>query len=114
MTKTTLLGAAALLAALTATPALAQQGMYQRGYSHYHGGWGNDRGFWPGAVVGGAIGAAAAIATSPYRGDSYAYYGSRPQYDDSYAYYGNRRGATTCGVESYATYMGPDGRWYPC
>lgn len=111
MNKTSLLGAAAILAALTATPALAQQVIHQRGYAqHYHG----DRGFWPGAVVGGAIGAAAAIASSPYRGDSYAYYGSRPQYDDSYAYYGNRRGATTCGVQSYATYMGPDGRWYPC
>lgn len=111
MTKTSLLGAVALLAALTATPALAQQ--YHRGHAHHHGG------FWPGAVagavVGGAIGTAAAIASSPYRGGgSYAYYGSRPQYDDSYAYYGPRRGATTCGVQSYATYMGPDGRWYPC
>ena len=110
MTKTSLLGAVAMLAALTATPALAQ---YQRGgHSHHHGG------FWPGAVagavVGGAIGTAAAIASSPYRGNSYAYYGDRPQYDDSYAYYGNRRGMTTCGVQSYATYMGPDGRWYPC
>ncbi len=122
MTKTSLLGAAAILAALTATPALAQQGMYQRGaYSQQHYGWANDRersGFWPGAVagavVGGAIGTAAAIASSPYRGDSYAYYGNRPQYDDSYAYYGSRRGMTTCGVQSYATYMGPDGRWYPC
>jgi hypothetical protein len=118
MTKTSLLGAVAILAALTATPALAQH----RVYSHHH------NGFWPGAVagavVGGAIGTAAAIASSPYRGDSYAYYGNRPQYDnsyaygpqydDSYAYYGPRRGATTCGVQSYATYMGPDGRWYPC
>ncbi|MDO8400778.1 MAG: hypothetical protein Q7T45_23465 [Bradyrhizobium sp.] len=111
MTKTSLLGAAAILAALTATPALAQ---HQRGaYAHHHHG-----GFWPGAVaagvVGGAIGTAAAIASSPYRGNSYAYYGSGPQYDDSYAYYGNRRGSTTCGLEPYATYMGPDGRWYPC
>ncbi len=109
MTKTSLLGVAAILAALTATPALAQHAMH-RGH---HGG-----GFWPGAVaagvVGGAIGTAAAIASSPYRGNSYAYYGNGPQYDDSYAYYGNRRGSTTCGVEPYATYMGPDGRWYPC
>jgi hypothetical protein len=113
MTKTSLLGAAAILAALTATPALAQHGMHRHGH-HHHGG----SGFWPGAVagavVGGAIGTAAAIASSPYRDNSYAYYGNRPQYDDSYAYYGNRRGMTTCGVQSYATYMGPDGRWYPC
>ncbi|MES2195686.1 MAG: hypothetical protein V4517_14805 [Pseudomonadota bacterium] len=114
MTKTSLLGAAAVLAALTATPALAQHAMHRGGYSHHHGG-----GFWPGAVaagvVGGAIGTAAAIASSPYRG-SRAYYGNGPeyQYDDSYAYYGNQRGMTTCGVQSYATYMGPDGRWYPC
>ena len=123
MTKTSVLGAAAILAALTATPALAQHAMQQRGaYAQQHHGWANDRhgrsGFWPGAVaagvVGGALGTAAAIASSPYRGNSYAYYGSGPQYDDSYAYYGNRRGMTTWGVQSYATYMGPDGRWYPC
>jgi hypothetical protein len=114
MTKTTLLGAAALIAALTATPALAQHAMHRgHAHHHHHHGWSNNSGFWPGAIVGGAIGTAAAIATSPYR-NSYAYYGSGPQYDDTYAYYGNRRGATTCGVEPYATYMGPDGRWYPC
>ncbi|MDP1583497.1 MAG: hypothetical protein Q8M18_08730 [Bradyrhizobium sp.] len=127
MTKSGLLGAAAVVVAMVATPALAQQRpMHQHGaYTQNHG-WANDRhyrhgrsGFWPGAVaagvVGGALGTAAAIASSPYRGgNSYAYYGSGPQYDDSYAYYGARRGMTTCGVEPYATYMGPDGRWYPC
>ena len=126
MTKTSLLGAAAILAAMIATPASAQYARHQHGAYAQHHGWAGDRhyhhgrsGFWPGAVaagvVGGAIGTAAAIASSPYRGgNSYAYYGSRAQYDDSYAYYGQRRGMTTCGVESYATYMGPDGRWYPC
>ena len=37
-----------------------------------------DRGFWPGdvaaGVVGGAIGTAGAIATAPFRNDSYGYY----------------------------------------
>lgn len=38
----------------------------------------SDTGFWPGDVaaniVGSAVGAAGAIATAPFRGDSYAYY----------------------------------------
>ena len=113
MKKSSLLGAAAVLVAMIATPALAQHGMHQRGAYAQHHGWANDRhyrhgrtGFWPGAVaagvVGGAIGTAAAIASSPYRGA------------DSYAYYGQRRARTTCGLEPYATYMGPNGRWYPC
>ena len=59
------------------------------------------------------IGTAAAIATAPFR-DSYAYYGDSS--DDTYAYYGDRPVSrrTTCGLQSGATYMGPDGRWYPC
>src|SRR5882724_7315820 len=58
----------------------------------WHDSWNNNRwdrhdsGFWPGdvaaGVVGGAIGTAGAIATSPFRGDSYAYSGL---YNDSYA-----------------------------
>jgi hypothetical protein len=66
-------------------------------------------------VVGGAIGTADAIVTAPFRGDSYAYYqGPRP-YGDTYAYYGERPVVrrTTCGVQPGATYLGPDGRWYP-
>jgi hypothetical protein len=126
MTKSRLLGATVILAAMIATPALAQRAMHQHGAYAQHQGWTSDRhyrhgrtGFWPGAVaagvVGGALGTAAAIASSPYRsGDSYAYYGRSPQYNDSYAYYGDRPAQTTCGVQSYATYMGPDGRWYPC
>ena len=125
MTKSSLLGAAAILAALIATPASAQHAMHQRGaHAQHHVGAnvGHSRhgrsGFWPGAVAAGvagaAIGTAAAIASAPYRGNAYAYYGRGPQYDDSYAYYGLRQGTTTCGVEPYATYMGPDGRWYPC
>lgn len=123
MTKTGLLSAAAVVAAMIATPALAQHARHQHGaYAHQPHGWANRHhsrsGFWPGAVaagvVGGAIGTAAAIGSAPYRDGPYAYYGSGPQYGDSYAYYGPRRGMTTCGVEPYATYMGPDGRWYPC
>jgi hypothetical protein len=47
-----------------------------------------DSGFWPADVaadvVAGAVGTAGAIATAPFRGDSYAYYG-----DDSYGYSNN-------------------------
>ena len=127
MTKSGLLAAAAILAAVIATPAMAQQAMQEPGaYAQNHP-WANDyngrygrSGFWPGdvaaGIVGGAIATADAIVSAPLRSsDSYAYYGGRsPRYDDSYAYYGNRPGRTTCGIESYATYMGPDGRWYPC
>jgi len=134
MTKSRLLGAAAILAAVIATPAMAQQAMQEPGaYAQNHP-WVNDynynyrygrSGFWPGdvaaGVVGGAIGTAGAIASAPFRGsDSYAYYGGNRTYDDSYAYYGERpyaersMGRTTCGVQPGATYLGPDGRWYPC
>jgi hypothetical protein len=106
-----------------AQPAMQEPGAYAQNHP-----WANDynygyrsggSGFWPGEVaadvVGGAIGTAGAIATAPFRGsDSYAYYGS--DYGDSYAYSAGRavRGRTTCGLQPGATYMGPDGRWYPC
>jgi hypothetical protein len=134
MTKLKLLSAAALLAAATATPAMAQQAMQAPGaYVQYYP-WATDRydyrygyrrsGFWPGdvaaGVVGGAVATAGAIATAPFRAgdpyayDSYAYYGRDS--DDTYAYYGDRPVSrrTTCGLQAGATYMGPDGRWYPC
>ena len=126
MTKLKLLGAAALLATAIATPATAQQAMQEPGAyrqahpwaNDYHYGYGYGRpGFWPGdvaaGVAGGAIGTAEAIATAPFR-DSNAYYNGG--YDDSYAYYGDRpvRRRTTCGPQPGATFMGPDGRWYPC
>jgi hypothetical protein len=115
MTKSRLLGAAAILAAVIATPAMAQPAMQEPGAYAQHHPWANDydyrygpSGFWPGDVaadvVVGAIGTADAIATAPFRGsDSYAYYGGRPA---------GRR--TTCGLQPDATYLGPDGRWYPC
>jgi hypothetical protein len=128
MTKSRLLGAAAMLAAVVAAPAMAQPAMQEPGvYAQAHP-WANDydyrygrSGFWPGnvaaGVIGGAIGTADAIASAPFRGgDSYAYYGSPAPYDDSYAYYGDRplHRRTTCGLQPGATYLGPDGRWYPC
>jgi hypothetical protein len=125
MTKLRILSAAALLAAVIATPAMAQQAMQEPGAYRQAHPWANDynyrygrSGFWPGdvaaGIVGGAIGTAEAIVTAPYR-DSYAYYYGEPRdYDDSYAYYGNRPARTTCGLQPGATYMGPDGRWYPC
>jgi hypothetical protein len=115
MTKSGILAAAAILASALASPAMAQQVIYNLGYcaqfypnancqnrgpgSPYYGGsyqsrayldqaypdraWrdsynrqdDNDS-FWPGdvaaGVVGGAVGTAAAIATSPLGGDEYA------------------------------------------
>jgi hypothetical protein len=128
MTKLKFLGAAALLTAVIATPAMAQPAMQEPGaYAQAHP-WANDynygygygygrSGFWPGdvaaGIVGGAIGTAEVIATAPNR-DSNAYYGEPRRYDDSYAYYGGRPARTTCGLQPGATYMGPDGRWYPC
>jgi hypothetical protein len=131
MTKLKLLGAAAILAGAIATPAMAQPALQEPGaYAQNHP-WVNDygryrygrSGFWPAdvaaGIVGDAIGTAGAIASAPFRADSYAYYGD--SYDDSYAYSAGRpyiersyRGRTTCGLQPGATYLGPDGRWYPC
>jgi hypothetical protein len=120
MTKLKLLGAAALLSAAIATPALAQQAMQEPGAAAQHHPWANDYnygyrgrpGFWPGevaaGVVGGAIGTAGAIASAPFRGGAYdanAYYGGP---DEVYDY------RASCGPQDGATYRGPDGRWYPC
>ena len=87
MTRFKILGAAAILASVLATPAMAQQfygdGYRDQGYRQ-NGGWHNSynryedqhSGFWPAdvaaEVVGGAVGTAAAIATIPYGGEEYA------------------------------------------
>jgi hypothetical protein len=136
MTSSRLAGAAALLAVAIAAPATAQEAMQEPGaYVQSHP-WANDynygynygygyrygrSGFWPGdvaaGVIGGAIGTAGAIVSAPFVGDdSYAYYGGRVPYDDSYAYYRERPvyGRTICGLQPGATFLGPDGRWYPC
>lgn len=126
MTGLRILGAAALLAAVVATPATAQPAMQEPGaylqdhpwatnYGYYYGY--RPTTFWPAdvaaGIVVGTVGTAAAIASAPYR-DSYAYYGDSA--DDTYAYYRDRPVShrTTCGVQSGATYVGPDGHWYPC
>jgi hypothetical protein len=125
MTRLKYLGAAALLAAAVATPAMAQPVIQEPDVYAQNHPWANGydyryrrSGFWPAdvaaGVVAGAIGAADAIVTAPYR-DSYAYYGS-PSYDDSSTYYIERplSRRPACGIQPGATYMGPDGRWYPC
>src|ERR1700716_4343083 len=81
-----LLTAAAVLSTAIAAPAMAQDPAarawpvrHQDQVRVYH------HGFWPAdvaaGVVGGAIGTAGAIATAPFRGDTYAY---------NDGYYGNR------------------------
>jgi hypothetical protein len=119
MTKFKLLGAALLLSATIATPAVAQQAAQEPGaYAQSHP-YANDYyygyrrpGFWPGdvaaGVVAGAVGTADAIVTAPFRGSAYdanAYYGGP---DEVYDY------RSSCGPQAGATYLGPDGRWYPC
>ena len=123
MTRLTLLGAAALLVAAVATPAMAQPAIQEPGAYGQNYPWANDynygyrrSGFWPGEVaagiVAGAVGTAGAIATAPFR-DSYAYYGG-PVSDDSYYVERPVSRRPACGIQPGATYMGPDGRWYPC
>ena len=112
MTKSGILTAAAILASALASPAVAQEVIYDPGYCAQfypnancqntgpgspgsyqpqayrdqvypdrtwqgsHSRYGNNSGFWPGdvaaGVVGGAVGTAAAIATSPVGGEEYA------------------------------------------
>jgi hypothetical protein len=71
-------------------------------------------GFWPGdvaaGVVGGAVGTAGAIATAPFRGNSYAYYnnGYRGGSNDSYA----TRNGFVCQPGTW--FKGDDGRRHIC
>lgn len=83
---------------------------YRNGTAWYR----DDSGFWPAdvaaGVVGGAIGTAGAIATAPFRGDSYAYYnnGYRGGYDQSYA----ARNGFVCQPGTW--FKGEDGRRHLC
>src|SRR4051794_8816514 len=115
------LTAAAVLSTMIAAPALAQDPVARnqvvrqqqdtaRVYHHdvYH----HDNGFWPGevaaGVVGGAIGTAGAIATAPFRNDSYAY-------NDGYygrSYYRGYNNGFVC--EPGTTFRGEDGRRHIC
>jgi hypothetical protein len=119
MTGLRIFGATALLATVIATPAAAQPAMQEPGaYLQDHPwatGYYYSYGYRPttflpadvaAGVVVGTVGTAAAIATAPFR-DSYAYYGD--SFDDTYAYH-----RPACGPQSGATYLGPDGLWYPC
>src|SRR6266852_6704692 len=100
-------------------------GDYQRRIAEWNnGGWNDDRwdrrdsGFWPGdvaaGVVSGAIGTAGAIATAPFRADSYAYdngyrggYGQYG-YNESYA----ARNGFVCQPGTW--FKGEDGRRHLC
>jgi hypothetical protein len=112
-----LLTAAAVLSTAIAAPALAQdpharspvvrqQQDMARTYQQRHDA------FWPGevaaGVVGGAIGTAGAIATAPFRNDTYAYndgyYGQR--------YYGGYNNGFVC--QPGTTFRGEDGRRHIC
>jgi opacity protein-like surface antigen len=113
MTITRFFGAAAVLVAAMALPATAQDAIQAPGVYAPVYPWAIDRTGRVAAGVG-ATGTAHAAATAPVR-DSYAYVGGARS-DDDYAHFGDRPVSrrTTCGLQSGATYMGPDGRWYPC
>jgi hypothetical protein len=132
MTRLKLFGAAALLSATIASPVLAQEGAmgpgyrygqpaptyYNQGYRDHQGYWDNDEGYRDNGfapldaaagVVNGAVSAAGAIATAPFRamdGDrSYAMI----QGDASYCAQRYRSFDPRSG-----TFMGYDGRRHPC
>jgi hypothetical protein len=119
MTTVKLLTAAAVLASVVATPAMAQDvpvraqvvnhandpsNPYYRHHAYRY-----DSGFWPAdvaaGIVGGAIGTAGAIATAPFRGDAYAY-------NDGYYYGGYGPGAFPC--QPGTLFRGADGRAHVC
>jgi hypothetical protein len=127
MTRLKLLGATTLFLAAIASPVLAQDSAmgpgyrgsiyYNQGYQHQRGGYWRDDGYRDNGfapldaaegVVDGAIDAAGAIATAPFRameGGSYA----RMQGDVSYCAQRFRSYDPESG-----TFMGYDGRRHPC
>jgi hypothetical protein len=111
-----ILTAAAILTTAIAAPALAQDShgrsdavrQTQVQERAYH----RQSGFWPGdvaaGVVGGAIGTAGAIATAPFRSDTYAY-------NDGYygrGYYGGYNNGFVC--QPGTMFRGEDGRRHIC
>jgi hypothetical protein len=100
MTGLKSLSTAALLATAIATAATAQQTFQAPRAADTA----VDAGRIPGAV-----------SPPPQLRDSSAINTGRSA-DDSFAYFGDRpvTRRTPCGLQSGATYMGPDGRWYPC
>jgi hypothetical protein len=113
MTKSGFFGTVAVLALAMASPAMAQDAPQAPSVAAQAYPWAIDRTGRVAAGVG-AAGSADATATAPVR-DAYAYVGGGRS-DDDYAHFGDRPVSrrTTCGLQSGATYMGPDGRWYPC
>ena len=109
MMKSRFLGAAAILAAVIAAPATAQQAIQPGAYAHIYNYRHGPPGYWPGDIV---------VVPAPFLDDDpSAYLLRRPTEDDYYAtYYGDRpvTRMTSCGLQSGAMYLGPDGRWYPC
>jgi hypothetical protein len=138
MRKLKLLSAAAILSAAIATPALAQEVIYNPGYcaqfypnancqnkgrnnpytgdyqrrtvyQNNNGYWNNNSGFWPGDVAAGAAGTAGAIATAPFRG---------ARNDNSYAYMDGNASYCAQRYRSYdsasGTFLGRDGRRHVC
>jgi opacity protein-like surface antigen len=103
MTKLKLIAAAAVLSTAMAAPAMAQQ-VYHRDYDGYR-----DRGPVDAAVgiAGAAVGTAAAIATSPFRG-TYAYDNGYNGYDRGYA----TRSGFVCQPGTW--FRGEDGRRHLC
>ena len=104
MTKSRFFGAAALLAVAMVSPAMAQDAVQAPGSAYTQ--------TYPWAVDA----SGAAIVTAPVRGANASAYVGGDRSDDDYAHFGDRpvTRRTTCGLQSGATYMGPDGRWYPC
>jgi hypothetical protein len=115
-----LLTAATVLSTAIAAPALAQDPVARgpsvqqhQDHTRYRG-----HGFWPGeiaaGVVGGAIGTAGAIATAPFRNDTYAY-NDAYAYNDGYygqRYYGDYNDGFVC--QPGTVFRGGDGRRHIC
>jgi hypothetical protein len=110
-----LLTAAAVLSTAIAAPALAQDPAARAPVVRQHQDsariYYRDHGFWPGkvaaGVVGGAIGAAGAIATAPFRHDTYAY-------NDGYGYRTYRGYDNGFVCQPGTIFRGEDGRRHIC
>jgi hypothetical protein len=109
-----LLTAAAVLSTAIAAPAFAQQDMSRAQVVRHHNESARviehrNSGFWPAdvaaGVVGGAVGAAGAIATAPFRGGGYGY---------NDAYYHRYGGPNGFVCQPGTMFRGEDGRMHLC
>ena len=108
--KLKLLTAAAVLSTAIAAPAFAQQDISRAQVARHHKESvrvieHRDSGFWPADVAAGAVGAAGAIATAPFRSDRYAWN------DD---YYHRYRGPNGFACQPGTMFRGEDGRTHLC